>query len=54
MTTVDLFLCGLKLLLVICVLLKGTNGQGRGWLNAHATFYGANQNPSTLGKISFD
>lgn len=27
--------------------LKGING---GWLNAHATFYGANQSPATLGK----
>lgn len=27
------------------------NGQVGGWINAHATFYGANQAPSTLGKL---
>ncbi|KAJ7981724.1 Expansin [Quillaja saponaria] len=30
------------------VLVLRTNGLN-GWLNAHATFYGANQNPTTLG-----
>ncbi|XP_050219260.1 expansin-A12 [Mercurialis annua] len=29
--------------------LVGINCQGNGWINAHATFYGANQNPTTLG-----
>jgi hypothetical protein len=33
-----------------CVVLEGINGQVNGWLNAHATFYGANQSPTTLGK----
>ncbi|CAL5342337.1 unnamed protein product [Camellia sinensis] len=27
----------------------GVNGQGNRWLNGHATFYGANQSPTTLG-----
>ncbi|KAJ4726293.1 Expansin [Melia azedarach] len=28
---------------------EGINGQVNRWLNAHATYYGANQSPSTLG-----
>lgn len=28
----------------------GINGQVNRWLNAHATYYGADQSPSTLGK----
>lgn len=35
---------------LFCVVLEGINGQAKGWLNAHATFYGANQNPTSLGK----
>ncbi|KAJ8755555.1 hypothetical protein K2173_022134 [Erythroxylum novogranatense] len=31
------------------LLLEGDSTQVHGWLNAHATFYGANQSPSTLG-----
>ncbi|XP_028085307.1 expansin-A12 [Camellia sinensis] len=31
------------------IVLKGVNGQGNRWLNGHATFYGANQSPTTLG-----
>ncbi|XP_012847693.1 PREDICTED: expansin-A12 [Erythranthe guttata] len=39
----------LNVVLVICVFLKGINCQSNGWINARATFYGGNQNPSTLG-----
>ncbi|KAL3821184.1 hypothetical protein ACJIZ3_007089 [Penstemon smallii] len=49
MSTFAIFLSTLKFLLVICVVFEGANAQTRGWINAHATFYGANQNPSTLG-----
>lgn len=37
----------------VSMIMEGTNGQVNGWLNAHATFYGANQNPITLGKLQF-
>ncbi|KAL5736304.1 hypothetical protein ACOSQ2_031092 [Xanthoceras sorbifolium] len=31
------------------MVLEGIHGQSSGWINAHATYYGANQSPSTLG-----
>ncbi|CAI9773493.1 unnamed protein product [Fraxinus pennsylvanica] len=31
------------------MLFEGINGQSNRWFNARATFYGANQNPSSLG-----
>ncbi|KAG8386312.1 hypothetical protein BUALT_Bualt03G0135900 [Buddleja alternifolia] len=37
------------LIIIISVLLERINGQSRDWINARATFYGGNQNPSTLG-----
>lgn len=31
---------------------EGVDGRGANrWLNGHATFYGANQSPATLGKL---
>nr|AVG44224.1 EXPA11-1 [Boehmeria nivea] len=36
-------------LLFASMVFEGTYGQGNGWLSAHATFYGSNQNPTTLG-----
>ncbi|XP_031254358.1 expansin-A12 [Pistacia vera] len=33
----------------VSVMFEGINCQASRWLNAHATFYGANQSPSTLG-----
>jgi hypothetical protein len=40
----------LHFVFIVSVLLKGINGQVNNWLNGHATFYGANQNPTSLGK----
>lgn len=40
-------------LLFVSVVFEGINGQANGWLNGHATFYGANQSPATLGKILY-
>ncbi|KAK6946728.1 Expansin, cellulose-binding-like domain [Dillenia turbinata] len=34
---------------LLCLVFVSINGQSTGWLNAHATFYGANENPTTLG-----
>ncbi|XP_040987941.1 expansin-A12 [Juglans microcarpa x Juglans regia] len=34
---------------LVCVGFDGINSEGNGWLNGHATFYGSNQNPTTLG-----
>ncbi|GMN44841.1 hypothetical protein TIFTF001_014028 [Ficus carica] len=31
------------------MIFQGVQGQGNRWLSAHATFYGSNQNPTTLG-----
>ncbi|GMY31804.1 expansin-A12 [Fagus crenata] len=39
----------LHFVFIVCVGLKGINGQVNNWLNGHATFYGANQNPTSLG-----
>uniref|UniRef100_A0A2N9I7Z3 Expansin n=1 Tax=Fagus sylvatica TaxID=28930 RepID=A0A2N9I7Z3_FAGSY len=39
----------LHFVFIVCVGLKGVNGQVNNWLNGHATFYGANQNPTSLG-----
>lgn len=50
-TTMDKRVYIWKFLLVICALFKGLNGRSTDWINARATFYGGNQNPSTLGKI---
>ncbi|XP_068639636.1 expansin-A12-like [Aristolochia californica] len=39
-----------NLLFCLCFILEAaTPSASSGWLSAHATFYGANQNPSTLG-----
>jgi len=35
------------LLLVLCAV--RIHVEANGWLNAHATFYGANQSPTSLG-----
>lgn len=40
------------LLLVLCAVT--IHVQADVWLNAHATFYGANQSPTTLGKNIFN
>lgn len=37
--------------LLICLASEQINAQAR-WLNAHATYYGADQNPTSLGKSS--
>lgn len=41
-------------LLFFGLLFKGMMNtvEANGWITAHATFYGTNQDPSTLGKIS--
>ncbi|KAK3198990.1 hypothetical protein Dsin_022405 [Dipteronia sinensis] len=36
-------------LFFVSMVFEGINGQVSGWINAHATYYGANQSPSTLG-----
>ncbi|XP_011626183.1 expansin-A12 [Amborella trichopoda] len=33
----------------VAMLLVGANGAPNGWIQAHATFYGGGQNPTTLG-----
>ncbi|KAL8480986.1 hypothetical protein ACS0TY_027502 [Phlomoides rotata] len=38
-----------KFVLIISVFFEGNYGLSNGWINARATFYGGNQNPSTLG-----
>ncbi|XP_024157087.1 expansin-A12 [Rosa chinensis] len=39
-----------QIIFFVSVVLEGINGaQANGWLNAHATFYGVNQDPATLG-----
>lgn len=41
--------------LVTVILLVGTLSVGmcsRGWIKAHATFYGVNDSPASLGKYS--
>ncbi|KAI4333686.1 hypothetical protein L6164_018462 [Bauhinia variegata] len=37
------------LLFILSAIENGIHVQANGWLNAHATFYGANQSPATLG-----
>ncbi|KAK9938124.1 hypothetical protein M0R45_014880 [Rubus argutus] len=38
-----------QIIMFVCVVLEGVNGsQANGWLNAHATFYGVNQDPALL------
>ena len=44
----------LYVVFLVIVVFKGINGQVNNWLNGHATFYGANQNPTTLGKSHFE
>ncbi|XAR56552.1 hypothetical protein NMG60_11037086 [Bertholletia excelsa] len=39
----------LRLLLFVGVAFEGVLGRGYGWLNGHATFYGANQDPNSFG-----
>lgn len=42
------------LFFILCLVLKGINAQDNGnWLGGHATFYGSDQNPTTLGKLHF-
>ncbi|KAM5585988.1 expansin-A12 [Rosa sericea] len=39
-----------QIIFFVGVVLESINGaQANGWLNAHATFYGVNQDPATLG-----
>ena len=41
-----------QIIVFVSVVLNGINGaQAKGWLNAHATFYGVNQAPATFGKL---
>lgn len=40
-----------QIIFFVSVVLVGINGaQASTWLNAHATFYGVNQDPATFGK----
>lgn len=40
--------------LFLCFFFKAINAQLNGnWLSGHATFYGSDQNPTTLGKSLF-
>ena len=44
----------LRIFFVVSVVSEGIgNGLADGWFDAHATFYGANQSPSTLGEFFF-
>lgn len=38
--------------ILVWVFGSGANGQVNRWLPGHATFYGASQNPTTLGKAT--
>jgi hypothetical protein len=39
-----------QFLLVLLLCVVRIHVQANGWLNAHATFYGTNQSPTSLGK----
>jgi hypothetical protein len=40
-----------QFLLVLLLCVVRVHVQANGWLNAHATFYGTNQSPTSLGKL---
>lgn len=42
-----------QLFFVVGAIFGGVNAQVNGWFNAHATFYGADQSPFSLGKPTF-
>lgn len=42
----------ISFLILVWVFGSGANGQVNRWLPGHATFYGASQNPTTLGKAT--